>query len=170
MVWTCSTCGQTHLGLAFAYSQAAPAPYVEIPPEERPTRTLLAEEQCEIDGEHFFVRARIVLPVVGDPQAWFEWGVWASLSKQNYQRMGELWNTSGREYEPDYFCWVSSDLPTYSPSTYLLKGRLQTRPVGERPVVELEPTEHPLAREQRNGITIEHVHAIAEYALHYSVE
>jgi hypothetical protein len=33
-----------------------------------------------------------------------------------------------------------------------LKARIHQRPVGERPWIELEPTDHPLSIEQRNGI------------------
>ena len=38
--------------------------------------------------------------------------------------------------------------------------------VGVRPTIELEPTDHPLAIEQRTGITLAHVQAIAEQLLH----
>ena len=41
-----------------------------------------------------------------------------------------------------------------------------TRLVGERPYVELELTNHPLAIEQRKGITQERVQEFAEKILH----
>ena len=41
-----------------------------------------------------------------------------------------------------------------------------TQPVGERPLIELEPTDHPLAVEEREGITLARVRAIAERVLH----
>jgi hypothetical protein len=44
---------------------------------------------------------------------------------------------------------------------------VHTRPVGERPFVELEPTEHPLAVEQRTGITLDRVREIAATVLHF---
>jgi len=167
VTWTCSRCGEAHEGIAFAFATAVPFPYEGIPANERSTRAILGEEQCEIDGKDFFVRARILLPVIDGPEPIFEWGVWVSLSRQNYERVGELWTAPGRENEPDYFCYVCSALPTYPSSTFLLKGRLHTRPVGERPIVELEPTEHPLAREQRDGITMQHIEAIAEHSIHH---
>src|SRR5579862_5479566 len=40
------------------------------------------------------------------------------------------------------------------------------REVGRRPRIELEPTDHPLAVEQRNGITWERVQQIAGLVLH----
>ena len=75
--------------------------------------------------------------------------------------MSELWESFGRENEPPYFGWLSTALPCY-PDTLNLKTHVHTRPVGLRPLVELEPTEHPLAVEQQNGITMVRVKEIVE--------
>jgi hypothetical protein len=48
----------------------------------------------------------------------------------------------------------------------LLKTRVHTQAVGKRPLVEMEPTDHPLAVEQRTGITLARVQEIAETLLH----
>lgn len=47
-----------------------------------------------------------------------------------------------------------------------VKTHVHTEPVGTRPHIVLEPTEHPLAVEQRTGITVERVQRIAEAILH----
>jgi hypothetical protein len=47
-----------------------------------------------------------------------------------------------------------------------LKTNVHTREVGVRPLVELEPTDHPLAVEQRDGIAMARVQEIAELNLH----
>ncbi|MDP9372668.1 MAG: DUF2199 domain-containing protein [Chloroflexota bacterium] len=153
-----------HEGLPFSYGIDAPEYGYAIPESERERRAVLGEEQCEIDGEHFFVRGRIRIPVLDAPDD-FEWGAWVSLSPRNYRRMAELWCRPGREAEPPYFGWLSTALP-YEPSTLNLKTLVHTRPVGERPLIELEPTDHPLALEQRRGITLERVQEIAERLLH----
>jgi hypothetical protein len=80
--------------------------------------------------------------------------------------MRQLWETPGRESEPSYFGWLSTQLMTYSPTTINLKARLHTHPVGQRPTIELQPTDHPLAIEQRTGITQARVQQIAERLLH----
>jgi hypothetical protein len=72
----------------------------------------------------------------------------------------------GREAEPPMFGWLMAALPTYEPSTLSLKTMVHTRPLGLRPLVELEPTDHPLAVEQREGITLARVQQIAEQLLH----
>jgi hypothetical protein len=101
-----------------------------------------------------------------DGESVFSWGVWVSLSEAGFVRTGELWETEGREAEPPMFGWLSSELPVYTPSTLSLKTRVHTQPVGLRPWVELEPTDHPLAVEQRNGIGMSRVQEFAELLLH----
>jgi Uncharacterized protein conserved in bacteria (DUF2199). len=157
-------CGEFHEGLPLHYGAEAPAFYYMIPEEERPKRTLLSSDQCVIDYENFFIVGNIDIRVIGHDEL-FSWDVWVSLSKANFTRAHQLWTTPGRESEPPYFGWLSTQLPGY-PDTLSLKTNVHTREVGRRPFVQLEPTEHPLAVEQRTGITWERVQEIAELVLH----
>jgi hypothetical protein len=77
----------------------------------------------------------------------------------------ELWETEGRESEPPYFGWLQSELP-YDASTLSLKTHVRTMPVGERPLIEVEPGSHQLAIEQESGISMERVQEIIERAFH----
>ena len=95
----------------------------------------------------------------------FTWGVWVSLSKDSFLHISERWEVEGRENDEPYFGWLSSALD-YSPTTVNLKTNLHSQPIGFRPLIELEPTDHPLAVEQRNGITKVRVLQIAEDLLH----
>ena len=47
-----------------------------------------------------------------------------------------------------------------------MKTRVHLRDDGARPYIELEPTDHPLAVEQRNGITADRVAEIYAYYEH----
>jgi hypothetical protein len=47
-----------------------------------------------------------------------------------------------------------------------LKTRVHLRDYGPRPWIELEPTDHPLALEQRNGISIDRVAEIYSVMVH----
>jgi len=73
----------------------------------------------------------------------------------------ELWLDEKRVNEPAYFGWFSNSIPSY-PETLHLKTAVHSRNVGLRPYVELEATDHPLALEQRRGITMVRVQHIAE--------
>lgn len=161
--YTCGSCGEWHDELPLAYGTDAPDYW--SPQLEDDERSELGEEQCVLAGEHFFVRGRIAIPLL-DHDEDFEWGVWVSLSEESFKRMSELWSTPGREREPSYFGWLSTELPVYTPATLNLKTRVHTEPVGVRPLVELEPTDHPLAVQQRTGITLADVQCFAELLLH----
>jgi len=141
--------------------------FFQIPEEEREQRVQISPDQCIIDDEHFFILGRVEIPVI-DSSELFAWLVWVSLSEHNFLRATELWGTEGRETELPYFGWLQTDLPCYSTTTLNLATNVHTRPVGERPFIELEPTDHPLSVEQRNGISLMRVQEIAEECLHAS--
>lgn len=126
---------------------------------------MLSSDQCIIDDKHFFVVGNLEIPISGSDER-FSWDVWVSLSHKNFARACELWEQEGRESEPPYFGWLSTSLLPCYPDTLSLKANVRTRAVGRRPLVELEPTDHPLALEQREGITLARVQEIAELVLH----
>jgi hypothetical protein len=162
--WQCATCGEWHDGLPLAYGPPAPVHWFLIPEEERERRTLLSSDLCLIDEQHGYIVGNVEIPIIGSEEH-FCWDAWVSLSLPNFKRTFELWEQPGRESEPPYFGWLSSRLPGY-PETVGLKTMVHTREMGRRPRIELEPTDHPLAVEQRQGITWERVQQIAAFVLH----
>jgi hypothetical protein len=160
----CATCGEYHDDLPMCLGAPAPALWYSLSETERGENSGLSSDQCVIQGQHFFVLGRLLLPVIDGPGP-FVWLVWVSLSEASFLRVNELWEQEGREGEPAYFGWLQSALP-YEPTTLKLKTSVQTSPVGERPVVTLEASDHPLSVEQRNGITMARVREIVEAALH----
>ncbi|MFF3359745.1 DUF2199 domain-containing protein [Streptomyces sp. NPDC002917] len=146
-------------------SYSAMAPDVWNPDFENDPDSMLSSDQCVIKGQHFFISGLIEIPVIGSEDV-FSWGVWVSLSRENFARALEVWNTEGREAEKPYFGWLSTELALYSEGTANLKTNAHTRPVGRRPFIELEPTDHPLAVEQRTGMTQDRVREIAMAMLH----
>ena len=142
----CSVCGEEHDGPPLVYDTDAPAYWYGLPPEEREERAELTSDRYVIDGRHFFPRGNLKNPIL-DPQEKLVWGVWVCVS------------------ELPYFGRIDTALPGY-PETVSIKSRLRTRPVGLRPLVELPPTEHPLSREQQDGISPGRVREIAGIVLH----
>ena len=90
--------------------------------------------------------------------------MWVSLSEKNFNQAVDLWEKPGRETEPPYFGWLNTDIPLY-PNTPNLKTHVHTRPVGERPYIQLEPIDHPLAIEQREGITLARAQNLANHVI-----
>ncbi|MFJ8563692.1 DUF2199 domain-containing protein [Streptomyces sp. NPDC093514] len=148
--FTCSCCDARHPELPMNYTAEAPA--VWDPAFADADDCLLSSDQCVIRARFYFVKGLVEIPVIG--------------SDENFSRAADLWDTPGREFEEPYFGRLSTDLLAYSPTTLNLKTNLHTRPLGERPFVELEPTDHPLAVEQRTGITRDRVREIAAAVLH----
>ena len=164
--WICGTCGQRHDELPLCFGADEPALWWVISDEER-ARSELTKSACVIqasDETAFFVRGHIEIPVAGLDEP-FTWGVWASLSESNFIRTQELWNTEGREKEPPYFGWLSTNLQVF-PDTMYLKTMVQTSPVGSVPIITVEPTEHPLAVAQHQGVTLDVVRSWVEKMLH----
>ncbi|MCB5166568.1 DUF2199 domain-containing protein [Streptomyces bambusae] len=163
--FTCACCGEHHTELPLSYSTLAPD--VWDPSFEAEPDCMLSSDQCVIRGQHFFIRGLIEIPVIDSGDV-FSWGVWVSLSKDNFVRARAVWDTQGRETEKPYFGWLSTELALYPESTTNLRTNAHTRLVGMRPSIELEPTTHPLAVEQRTGITLARVREIAMSVLHPS--
>ncbi|MBB2923474.1 DUF2199 domain-containing protein [Cellulomonas cellasea] len=159
----CAGCGRRHEEMPLAFHAPAPAVWTEALAGQPDCE--LTSDVCVIHGEHFFVRGLVEVPIVGRDER-FAWGVWVSLSEENFWRTGDTWDTPGREAAAPMFGWLSTELPTFRESTLNLKTMVHTRPVGIRPLVELEPTEHALAVEQREGLTWDAVTARVSALVH----
>lgn len=96
------------------------------------------------------MRACLEIPIKGSGEA-FTLGVWVSLSENSFGEMLEHWEGPARTNLGPHFGWLCTLVPEY-PDTMFLKTRVHQRPVGQRPLVELEPTDHLLAVDQREGL------------------
>jgi hypothetical protein len=157
--WTCRCCGQQFNTLQLDRAYHAPDQWFSVPEAERDTRTRLSADACIDDREDFFVRGCIEIPVVGTNEL-FIWGVWVSVSRESFVRINELWDATDVEDDPPKFGWLCNSISEY-PETLLLKTLVHLRSGNKRPSIELEPTDHPLAIEQRQGISIARVEEIA---------
>ncbi len=161
--YRCQSCGEQHTGLP-AWHFAAPAQAHRIAPEERADRIDLTEDGCTIDGREFYVKGLLEIPVRETTHA-FIWGVWLSLSEASFERYCLLFEDQRRAAGESFFGWLCNTVPGY-PDTQLLKARLHMREYPNRPSIQLEPTDHPLAVDQSQGISHERAAALAEQLLH----
>ena len=158
----CHTCGKWHEGLPLDYAYDAPGYWSESLRSN--ADSFLNSDLCVIKNHDFFVRGLIEIPIVGLEEP-FRWGVWTSLSKVNFDKMTDLGEDPKLLDEPPYFGWLSNSIDLY-PETLNLKTNVRSRKLNERPYLLLEPTDHPLAVEQRTGISMQRVREIAERSLH----
>lgn len=148
--YQCTACDEVHEGIP-SYAAMAPLSYEQIPESERAERAVLGSDDCMIDDATYFVRCCIDIPVEGEAQP-FIWGVWVSLSKASFMEWGSSFELKQRAHVGPFFGWLNTDLMLY-PSTVNLKTRVHLRDGFARPSIELEQDGHPLAIEQRDGIS-----------------
>jgi len=154
-----------HRGLP-AWHFEAPAHVLAAPPPARQSRVALTEDDCVIDDREFYLKGLLELPIHGTAER-FVWGIWLSVSAESHARFAVLFEDPKRQAGEEFFGWVCTEIPGY-PSTQLLKAMLRVREYPMRPWVQLEPTAHPLAVEQREGMTADRAVELTESLLHSS--
>ncbi len=163
MIWKCGTCGVEHTEIPLCFG--ADAPWRALVPEsEFGTRVDLTADQCVVDERDFFIRGHIEIPIHDYPER-LSFSVWSSLSERSFVHMCTRWESADRATDPPYFGWLCSPIPVY-PSTIHLKLSVQSRPPGLVPHFTVERTDHPLALDQHEGISIERWHELAHRLLH----
>jgi hypothetical protein len=159
--WKCFSCEEWHTGpcLDFTYN----APYHWSTEDENATsetecfgdyefpKTFLNEDICILNGEYFFVRGIIHLPIIGTAET-LRWGVWGSLSRASFEKLMSQYDDPSRaELEP-MFSWLSTHIEDYD-DTLNLKMYAHIQEPDVRPHFELELSDHPLSQEYHHGIT-----------------
>jgi hypothetical protein len=150
--YRCAVCGGEHDDLP-AVASNAPAQYDWATEEERAANFELTTDTCVWNNEHFFIRSVLELPF-SDRDGTFSFGVWSTLSEANFKLYLDAWDRSDRGAFETMFGWFSNQLPGY-PETVGLACQVQPRSDGLRPVITLEPTNHPLAQQQAFGISFD---------------
>jgi hypothetical protein len=165
--WKCGTCEEWHSGPILDLGFDAPFYWSNeharsnglgrlLPAwSKRRSKTFLDVDYCAIDDEKFFACGLIQLPIVGTAES-FGWGVWGSLSRENFYNLREMDDNPKKLELPTMFSWLSSRIDTY-PDTLSLKMYAHIQGIGDRPKFELEYTDHPLSQEYHHGITPERV-------------
>ncbi len=160
----CPTCSELVPEIPLCYGADAPWRLLGVTDAEFKARVDLTADQCVIDEEHFFIRGHIILPIVGSSET-FAWSVWCSLSKKSFLHACDRWFNPERVNDARYFGWLTSRLPCYA-DTLHLKTSVQSRAVGVVPAVTLEPSDHPLAVEHREGVAMSRIREFAHEILH----
>ncbi|WP_045689673.1 DUF2199 domain-containing protein [Hymenobacter sp. AT01-02] len=149
MSYKCACCGQIHEGLPdIGYS--APWPMYTIPEDKRESLVSLKNDTCVINKEEFFIRGVLEIPIIGQEET-LGFGVWVSQSEKHFNCYLE--NPDIDEIGP-FFGWLCTEIKVCAP-TLNLKTKAHFQGNGQRPIIELEPTDHPLAVAQREGISLD---------------
>jgi hypothetical protein len=158
--WCCSGCGVWHTGLfdlVADHPESWSGDGIRIPNSEmRVEPNILSDDFCIVDGDQFFIRCVLQLPIIGARNQRFGYGVWSSLSKTNFVSYVEAFNDAEDGPIGPWFGWFSNRLRGY-PDTFLLKCKVHPRNGRQRPTLELEPSAHPLSVEHHEGIGFDRI-------------
>jgi hypothetical protein len=154
----CASCGETHFGmLDLALDRPIGWPdELEKYEIHRNGDFLLTDDLCVMHGNEFYVRGVIELPIKHAEEHSFRYGVWSSLSQENFKIYKDNFDLNQCDHLGPWFGWFSNELKGY-PKTLHLKVKVFPQNERSRPSFALEPTDHPLAVEQREGIEIDRI-------------
>jgi hypothetical protein len=158
MVWKCAACGVEHDELPICFGIDAPWRAL-VDEKDFESRVELNEDLCVIDYKTFFVRGHVEIPILEHSES-FAFSVWSSLSERSFVQMNQRWNAKDRAEDAPYFGWLSSPIHVY-PNTIHLKLSVQPRSPGLTPLFLVKDSDHQLAVDQRNGISIARWHQLA---------
>lgn len=155
--WTCGTCSVEHRGM-FDLGADAPDHWgaveaVEPNRELRLDADFLSDDFCVIGGEHLFIRCRFEIPVHGLEHP-FAYGCWSTLSRENFERYVDGFDSGADPGMGPWFGWFSNSLRGFG-ETLNQPCQVHPQPGRMRPKIELEDPTHELARAQADGITPE---------------
>ena len=162
MAFTCDVCGEKHAGETRDIRLSLPDPIFRIDEPEREERARVGEDSAVLrsgDGERFFVRALLELPIDGE-DGYFGYGSWIEVSPADFEALGELWQDDNGWRSGPYAGTLANELHPYA-FTEGLPVQVRLRDVELLPLVELDDADHELVRAQRNGISAHRAHQLA---------
>lgn len=154
--WTCRSCSGSHSGI-FDLASAHPDQW-QGSEEYSPNDAVLSETNflskdfCVLENEHFFVRCVLEIPLRGLEGEHFGFGVWSTLSKKNFDLYVKSFSDGVVDGLGPWFGWFSNQLKGY-PDTLNMKCQVHPQGGRQRPRIELDAVDHPLAVEQREGMS-----------------
>jgi len=157
----CATCGEERELLAMEPNYARPDAYYQVPAEQRDYLTSFSNDDGRIrnadDTERrHFLRVLLSVPIRGTRND-FAWGVWVEVSASDWERAYDLWDDPKQGQQPPFPGRLANALKGYE-ETLGLPGRVRLVAPKESPLFELDAgVDHPLAREQRAGVSAERV-------------
>lgn len=153
MKYICECCGEEKEdwpALAYPF----PLFYSNLSEEEQKNAELTSD-LCIVENPeyaHYFIRAVMVQQVANSCQD-VEYGIWVSLSEKSFNEYVE--NYDNKEFETEYFGWLSNYLPDYDFEENIPTTVVVNNSVGRPFVFPHQSLDHPFVHDFYNGISQE---------------
>jgi hypothetical protein len=154
----CDTCGKAHPREEIELVLVLPQPIFELSDDERAKRCDISGDMCAIDRTRFFIRGLLPLPVRGRGVP-YRIGLWAEVDEPTFGHIYALWDDPSQVNEPLLSAILANDVPLV-PSTIGIEVDIRLTGPTTRPDFYMRDTPHPLAVEQRRGVS---AHRALEY-------
>src|SRR6185437_9255798 len=157
----CPRCGAAHDLSEMEPRYRWPDAYLAVPPDERDFRTIGGKDDRRVRDagdtrRQHFLRVLLPIPVRGEARP-CNWGVWVEVVEHAFVRVQDLWDDPEQAREPSFPAVLANELKSYQ-GTRGLAGMAQLTGPTSVPTFTLLPgIQHPLAREQREGVYPERV-------------
>ena len=148
---TCRQCGEQHTVDSLELTFFRPDAVVELSEVERARDADESDDLCVISGGRFFIRATLPIPVL-ESETPYRIGVWVEAEEADFRRVYELWNDEHQVNEPPFSVTLANTIPTVQ-DTRGLGAELRLTGPTTRPEVFIICSGHPLAGQQRHGVT-----------------
>jgi hypothetical protein len=162
VAYTCEVCGAAHTGEVRDIRMSLPQPIYLLDEDERRERAYVEDDFAVLhgpNGDRFFVRALLELPIDGE-DGYFGYGAWIEVSEADVAELGKLWHDDEGQRARPFTGTLANELNPYA-FTDGLPVRIRLRDVRLLPLVELEDGDHELVRAQRYGISSHRAHQLA---------
>ncbi len=165
----CACCGEIHKGSP-SFSYAHPTQYGWLLEDERQKRAELSGDTCVIDGEEYYVRTILEIPISGVEEP-FTWGLWVSQSKESFERYVESFNND--QSKDGSFGWLTVTIQAYDRTTQDQEFEnvacdVEWQGNGARPRLIPHQSDHPLYNDFVAGISWGRAIEIAQTVMHPS--
>lgn len=160
----CASCDELHDLSDMHIGYERPDAWYAVRPDEREERWEIGSDFAALDGERFFIRGLLPIPVHGEAHA-YAWGVWAAVDEAHFRRYDARYDDPDRFLEPPFSGRIANQLPGY-PQTLGVPVTIRPGTGNDRPSFMVDDAAHPLAAEQRGGVYVERVLEMVSPILH----
>jgi hypothetical protein len=147
--YKCGRCRKWHDGFPNWHFEA-PDPVLALDPSERAAHAMREEDAYVLD-RWFFGLVLLEVPVQDTPTP-FAWGVWVYVFSDDVERYAALYNDPTRVGGETFDGRLANSIPGHLPTSGM-PVRLHIRAWPQRPRVELLDANHPLTKQQFNGLS-----------------
>ncbi len=155
----CTCCGKFVPLAAIELAYRRPDEIAALSNEEQEVRCVHNDDVGILDGERFFVRCTIPLPLRNSAQS-YSIGAWAEISKRDFEKVEELWEEVEQAEEPTIEGVLANQIALTTGSFGCLVAIHLVGPK-TRPLISIADEACSLYREQKDGI---HAHRAIEYS------